>query len=109
MFKYQQRIKLFLCIHRHERSIMHFCDCCRLFVEFDVTIQQIYVVLKNNKKCELCTCHEQSCDVASAADCKKISVSQNFALLIIIKESRWLYYEAHKNSTLLRIIFRKVR
>ena len=55
------------------------------------------VVLKNSEKCKLYTRHERSCDVVFAADCKKIFVSQNFALLIIIKESRWSRYEAYKN------------
>ena len=88
MFKYQQRIKLFLRIHRHERSLMYFCDRCRLSVKFNVTARQMCIVLKNSEKCELCTRYERSCDVVFIADCKKISVFQNFALLIIIKKSR---------------------
>ena len=88
MFKYRQRIKLFLCIYRHERSVMYFCDRCRFSAEFNASARQICIVLKSNEKCEFCTRHERSCDVAFNADCKKISVSQNFALLMIIKESR---------------------
>ena len=75
MFKYQQRIELFLCIHCHERFVMHLCDCCQLSAEFNAITQQMCVVLKNNEKCKLYTCYERSCNVASAADCKKISVS----------------------------------
>ena len=85
MFKYRQRIKLSLCIRRHEQSVMHFCDRCRLSAEFDAFARQLCVVLKNSKKCEFCTRHERTYDVVSDADCKKISVFQNFALLIIKK------------------------
>ena len=88
MFKYQQRIKLFLRICCYERSVIHFCDRCQLSVKFNSSARQMCIVLKNNKKCEFCTRYERSCNVAFDADCKKISVSQNFALLIIIKESR---------------------
>ena len=87
-FKYRQRIKLFLCIHRHKRSVMHFCDRCQLSAEFDVFAQQMCVVLKNSEKCELCTRHERSCNVVSNVDCKKISVSQNFVLFNIYLENR---------------------
>ena len=83
MFKYYQRIKLFLCIRRHKQSVMYFCDRCQLFAEFDVFARQMCVVLKSSKKCELCTRYERTCDVASNADCKKIFIFQNFALLII--------------------------
>ena len=79
---------------------MHFCDCYQLFAEFNATVQQMCVVLKSSKKYELCTRHERFCDVAFNADCKKISVSQNFALLIIIRKSRRSCHEAHKNSTI---------
>ena len=75
IFKYRQRIKLSLRIRRHEQSVMYFCDRCRLSAEFDASARQLCVVLKNNKKCELCTRHERTCNVASDADCKKISVS----------------------------------
>ena len=88
MFKYQQRIKLFLRIRRHKRSVMHFCDRCQLSAEFDASARQMCIVLKNSKKCEFCTCHERFCNVVFDADCKKISVSQNFALLMIIRKSR---------------------
>ena len=62
---------------------MHFCDRCQLFTEFNASARQLCVVLKNSKKCEFCTRYERACDVAFNADCKKIFVSQNFALLII--------------------------
>ena len=87
-FKYRQRIELFLRIHRHERSVMHFCDRCRLSTEFDASARQICIVLKSSEKCELCTRHERSCDVASNVNCKKISVFQNFALLTYFLENR---------------------
>ena len=57
------------------------------------------IVLKNNKKCEFCIRHERSCNVVFAADHKKISISQNFALLIIIRRSCWSCYKAYKNLT----------
>ena len=100
MFKYWQRIELFFRICRHERSVMYFCDRYQLSVEFDASAQQMYIVLKNNEKCKLCTRYERSCDVVFNVDCKKISVSQNFALLMIIKESRWSCHKAYKNSTI---------
>ena len=81
IFKYRQRIKLSLRIRRHEQSVMHFCDRCRLSAEFDASAQQLCVVLRDSEKCELCTRHDRTCDVSSAADCKKISVFQNFAFV----------------------------
>ena len=67
---------------------MYFYDRYQLSVKFDAFTRQICIVLKSNKKCELCTRHERSCDVALNVDCKKISVIQNFALLIYFLKNR---------------------
>ena len=74
-FKYRQRIELSLRIRRHEQSVMHFCDRCQLSAEFDASARQLCVVLKSSEKCELCTRHKRTCDVAFNVNCKKISVS----------------------------------
>ena len=38
VFKYQQRIKLFLRIYRHERSVMYFCNRYQLSTEFNAFV-----------------------------------------------------------------------
>ena len=72
--KYQQRIDLSRRIHIHELSAMHFCDRCRAFTDFDASVKQICIVLKNNEKCELCIRHKRKCDLIYTANCKKYSV-----------------------------------
>ena len=74
VLKYQQRIDLSRRIHIHELFIMHFCDRCRAFTDFNTSVKQVCIVLKNNEKCELYTRHERKCDLTYTANCKKYSV-----------------------------------
>ena len=50
---------------------MYFCNCCRVFVDFNIFIKQSYIVLKNSKKCELYTRYNYSDNVFKSANCKE--------------------------------------